>query len=275
MTGLILRSPERASRRMGTNTLFPAPPQPVSNRPIAMRTLRFGILAALALGAALAPAVAVAQRQPVDLELILMVDGSGSVDDLEFTLQRQGYIQALSDPRIIDAIGFGPNRRIALAYVEWSGPLLQAEVAPWQTIATAEDMAAFVQRLEQKPRLLYSGGTAVGAAIYYGVAAIIGNGFEGRRQVIDVSGDGANRNGPPANEGRDLAVAQGMTVNGLPILEDEPGLNDYYERNVIGGPGAFSIPARTFKDFATAIRMKLIREIAGAEGFEGTEVAGR
>lgn len=240
---------------------------------MAKRTPWFGLVAALALGANMAPAVA--QLQKVDLELILMVDGSGSVDDFEFTLQRRGYIQALSDPRIIEAIGIGPNKRIALAYVEWSGPLLQAEIVPWRAIATAEDMAAFVRVLEQRPRLLYSGGTAVGAAIYYGAAAILSNSFEARRQVIDVSGDGANRNGPPAHEGRDLAVAQGMTVNGLPILEDEPGLNDYYEKNVIGGPGAFSIPARSFKDFATAVRMKLIREIAGTDGFDGTEVAGR
>jgi hypothetical protein len=201
-------------------------------------------------------------REPVDLELILMADASGSIDGTEFELQRQGYIQALSDPRVIEAIGVGPNRRIALAYVEWSGPSLQAVVAPWTAVANADDMAAFVAQLRDRPRLLYGGGTAVGAAISYAVSSLLGNAFDGRRLVIDVSGDGANRNGPPAQLGRDQAVAQGMTVNGLPILEDEPGLGDYYEKNVIGGPGAFSIPASGFKDFDTAIRMKLIREIA-------------
>jgi hypothetical protein len=235
-----------------------------------------GLFAAvLGLWGLLAPDAAVSQvagREKVDLELILMVDGSGSIDAGEFELQRQGYIRALSDPRVVEAIAVGLNRRIALAYVEWSGPALQAVVAPWSAIATADDMAAFVQQLAEKPRLLYGGGTAVGAAIFYGAASLLGNGFDGRRLVIDVSGDGANRNGPPAELGRDQAVAQGMTVNGLPILEDEPGLDQYYERNVIGGPGAFSIPAKGFKDFATAIRMKLIREIAGTDG---TDVARR
>ena len=258
------------------NMPFPTPPHPLSNRPMAARIHRFGVVVAvLALCGLLGPDVALSQvagREKVDLELILMVDGSGSIDANEFDLQRQGYIRALNDPRVIDAISVGPNHRIALAYVEWSGPALQAVVAPWSAIATADDMNAFVQKLAETPRLLYGGGTAVGAAIFYGTASLLGNGFDGRRLVIDVSGDGANRNGPPAELGRDQAVAQGMTVNGLPILEDEPGLDQYYERNVIGGPGAFSIPAKGFKDFATAIRMKLIREIAGREG---TDVARR
>ena len=115
----------------------------------------------------------------------------------------------------------------------------------------------------QRPRELYGGGTAIGDAILYGAASLATNGFEGRRRVIDVSGDGPDRNGLPAAVGRDQAVAQGVTVNGLPILEGLLWLNEFFTNNVIGGPGAFSIPARGFRDIYIAIRKKLIREIAG------------
>lgn len=246
---------------------------------MAIRTLiRCGLLAAQALVAALAPGVALCQnpsREKVDLELILMVDGSGSIDDQEFALQRQGYIKALQDPRVLEAIQIGPLRKIALAYVEWSGPSLQAVIAPWRAVANAADMAAFTETLLRRPRLLYGGGTAPGAAILYAVDSLRDNDFDGRRQVIDVSGDGPDRDGIPARMGRDRAVAEKMTVNGLPILDGFPDLANFFEDNVIGGPGAFSIPANSFKDFATAIRMKLIREIAGTEEFEETEVARR
>ena len=147
--------------------------------------------------------------------------------------------------------------------MEWSGPELQVPIVPWALIRTPQDIGAFAQLLDDRPRVLYGGGTAVGNAIQYGARSIEANAFDGRRRVIDVSGDGPDRNGLPASIGRDIAVAQGMTVNGLPILQNFSGLDVFFEDNVIGGPGAFSIPARGFKDFAIAVRRKLILEIAG------------
>ncbi len=210
-----------------------------------------------------APAAA---QQKVDLELILMVDGSGSVDDDEYLLQRLGYARALRNPRVISAIRNGPLGRIAIAYVEWSGPDLKVPIVPWTVLGDKASIEAVVKRLEKEPRVLYGGGTAIGDAILYGARSLAANAFEGKRRVIDLSGDGPDRDGLPAFFGRDQAVARGLTVNGLPILGEFPGLDVFFLDNVIGGPGAFSIPARTFKDFNSAVLTKLIREIAGRTG---------
>lgn len=218
------------------------------------------ILFAFALAAAWDAAAQDASE--VDVELILMADGSGSIDDNEFTLQRRGYARALRDPRVLDAIRGGYLGRIALAYVEWSGPALHVPIVPWTVISTADDLARFADVLEEFPRQLYGGGTALGNAIIYGATSLDGNGFKGRRRVIDLSGDGPDRNGLPATAGRDHAIAAGITVNGLAILEDIPWLDEFFRDNLIGGTGAFVIPARSFADFETAVRIKLIREIA-------------
>ena len=207
------------------------------------------------------PGPASAQTK-VDLELILLADGSGSVDDVEFSLQRLGTARALRHPRVVRAIQSGFLGQIALAYVEWSGPELHVPVVPWTLLRTPADVDAFAAKLETHPRELYGGGTAIGDAILHGVQSLQGNAFEARRRVIDISGDGPDRNGLPAAVGRDEAVKQGITVNGLPILEGRFGLDEFFRTNVIGGRGAFVIPARTFADFETAIRAKLIREIA-------------
>jgi len=210
---------------------------------------------------------ALAQKAPpaaVDLELILMADGSGSVDDEEFILQRRGTAKALRDPAIIKAIRSGILGRIALSYVEWSGPELKVPIVDWTVIRNDADIAAFAKTLEDHPRELYGGGTAVGDAIVYGAESILRNKFDGTRRVIDISGDGPDRNGMNAVEGRDYAVARRITVNGLPILAFEGDyLAEFFKTDVIGGPGAFYIAAQGFKDFHTAIRRKLILEIAG------------
>jgi len=198
----------------------------------------------------------------VDLELILLADGSGSVDDVEFSLQRLGTARALRHPRVVQAVQSGFLGQIALTYVEWSGPDLHVPVVPWTLLRTPADVEAFAAKLETHPRELYGGGTAIGDAILHGVASLQDNAFEARRRVIDISGDGPDRNGLPAAVGRDEAVKQGITINGLPILEGRFGLDEFFRANVIGGRGAFVIPARTFADFETAIRVKLIREIA-------------
>lgn len=205
----------------------------------------------------------VGAAEAVDVELILMVDGSGSVDGTEYEVQRSGYAQALRDPRVLDAIRSGFRGRIALSYVEWSGASLRHVIVPWTLVQTAEDLEAFATALDNRPRMLWGGGTAIGNAIKHGANSIEANEFDGRRRVIDVSGDGPDKNGLPARYGRDYAVEMGMTVNGLPIMETYGGLDVFYQDNVIGGPGAFSIPARGFKDVGIAVRKKLILEIAG------------
>ena len=202
-------------------------------------------------------------QEKVDLELILMADVSGSVNRDEFLLQRLGYARALRNPRVLSAIRNGPVGRIAIAYVEWSGHFLKSVIVPWTVVSTPADVEKIAQTLETHPREIYGGGTAVGSAILYGAQSIMANSIEGTRKVVDLSGDGPDKDGMPAAVGRDQAVAQGMTVNGLPILGEFPGLDVFFLDHVIGGPGAFSIPARDYKDFQSAILTKLIREIAG------------
>ena len=205
-----------------------------------------------------------ARERAVDLELILMADGSGSVDDEEFVLQRLGYAKALRDPAIMRAVKGGILGRIALSYVEWSGPELKVPTVNWTVIRSKANLDAFAKLLEDHPRELYGGGTAVGDAILYGAESILRNVDEGTRRVIDVSGDGPDRNGIDAVDGRDYAVAKRITVNGLPILAFKgDGLADFFRDNVIGGPGAFYIAASGFRDFYRAVRRKIILEIAG------------
>ena len=233
-----------------------------------LRAVLPGLLLAMIL-----PAPAAGEMK-VDLELILMADASGSIDHEEFLLQRRGYARALRDPRVINAIRTGPHGRIALSYVEWSGPELQVPVVPWTVIRDKADIISFAERLEKTPRQLFFGGTALGNAILHGVLSLQSNSYQGRRLVIDLSGDDADKDGLNAAQGRDRAVAEGITVNGLPILEGWPELGAFFRDNVIGGRGAFYIPALGFKDFEIAIRKKLIREIAGGPG-GGLWTAGR
>ncbi len=219
------------------------------------------------------PAIA---QEKVDLELILMADGSGSIDDHEFLLQRRGYSRALRHPRVLKAIRGGALGRIALTYVEWSGHFLQVPIAPWTVIRSRADIEAFAHKLENHPRELNGGGTAVGSAILHGARSLRENAFDGRRRVIDLSGDGPDKDGVAAMLGRDQAVAEGITINGLPILSPSRATLDiFYMDNVIGGPGAFSITANGFKAFYSAILTKLIREIAQRPGAAPIQAAGR
>lgn len=205
--------------------------------------------------------VAPAAAQAVDIELVFAVDSSGSVDTREFALQRQGYAAALVNPEIVGAMTGGPHRAVAVTVFEWSGPLLHNHIVPWTRIdgaAAAERVAAV---LLATPRTIFGGGTAVGAAIDRGRSLLAENPFKGARRVIDVSGDGVNNRGRPAGLARDEAVAAGITINGLPILEDDPSLETYYRSEVIGGPGSFVMPAAGFADFARAILEKLKLEL--------------
>jgi hypothetical protein len=202
-----------------------------------------------------------ARAQPVDVAIVLAVDSSGSIDAREFALQREGYARALTDPRVLQAIAGGPRGAIAIALFEWSGPTLTNLVVPWKRIAGAADAEAVAGVLRSTPRSIFGGGTAVGAAIATAANLFPGSGFEATRRVIDVSGDGANNRGPAAEPARDIAVAAGITINGLPILGAEPFVDRYYRNSVIGGPDAFLIVAQDYDDFARAVLDKLYREL--------------
>jgi len=229
------------------------------------RTALVGPLAALA---GPLPARAAAQ---VDLQLVLAVDVSRSIDEVEAELQRRGYVEALTNERVIDAILSGEHKRIALCYTEWAGTHYQVVVIDWSAIDSPGGARRFADKLAEAPRMSQS-WTAVGAAMAFAAQQFETSGFESRRRVIDISGDGRTNDGPPAELVRDKLVAQGIVINGLPVMMNrtnfgrppDTGLDRYYEENVIGGPGSFMISAASFDDFGRAVRTKLIREISGA-----------
>ena len=201
----------------------------------------------------------------VDLELVIAVDVSASMDQGEFLLQRTGYAQAIGHPDFIRAVRSGFNQRIAITYVEWSSGGLQKIIVPWRLIDGVEAAGAFAQELERQP-IISSRGTSISAALTFGAGLFDANGFDGRRKAIDVSGDGPNNSGPPVGAARDSVLEQGIVINGLPILIRPspifPAMDRYYAECVIGGPGSFVLPVHKTEEFATAIRRKLILEIA-------------
>jgi Protein of unknown function (DUF1194) len=203
-----------------------------------------------------------AQAEPVDVELVLAVDCSGSIDMDEFALQIRGYAQALTHPSVLRAIRSGSIGAIAVTYVQWSGPAIQNQAVGWTLIKDEKTAAAFAAAMTEAPRRIFGGGTSLSGAIDYAQSLFMGSGFEASRHTIDVSGDGINNRGRQPTDARDEAVRAGITINGLPILTDFATLDRYYADNVIGGPGAFVIPAKDFASFAQAILGKLIREVA-------------
>ena len=218
---------------------------------------------------------------PVDLELVLAVDVSGSVDPEEARLQREGYVGALMNPKVQAAIRGGPFGRIAATYVEWAGDSYQHTVVGWTVLQDGGSLESFASAIAESPTMTAQ-WTAIGAAIVHSARLFDDNGYEGTRRVIDVSGDGVNNRGFPVEWARDQAVAAGITINGLPILNDRPNpwggappvdLDAYYRDHVIGGPGAFLVPAISFEAFADAILAKLLLEISGRQ--PDTDVAAR
>jgi Protein of unknown function (DUF1194) len=197
-----------------------------------------------------------------DLQLVLAVDASGSVDERRFELQRQGYVAAFRDPRVLQAIQSGAMQAIAVTMVQWTGPALQIQVLPWTLVNDAATAHAFAAAIAATPRQLFSGGTSISGVIDHAVPLILESQFKGARRVIDISGDGSNNRGRPAASARDDAVRAGIAINGLPILALEPDLKRYFSDHVIGGPGAFVIAAESYETFADAILKKLIREMA-------------
>ncbi len=229
-------------------------------RALPKRVLRLACVAMLALGANKATAQTV-----VDLQLVLAVDASGSVNDVRFELQKQGYAAAFRHPRVLQAIRSGMHGSIAVTMTQWTGPALQVQAVPWTHLKDQASLLAFAAAIEKAPRELYSGGTSISGAIDHAMRLLPGAGYRGLKRVIDISGDGANNRGRPVTEARDEAVRAGVIINGLPILALEPFLDTYYFNNVIGGPGSFMIPAESYERFADAVLRKLVLEIAWNE----------
>lgn len=218
-----------------------------------------------------APNAARAQSIIVDMHLLLAVDVSGSIDYKEAKLQRDGYVAAIKDEEIISTMLSGPTRRIALGYVEWAADDHQRVAVDWTLIDSREAAHAFADTLDQRP---FVGGrrTSISKVLEFSVDMFRRSPFLSERRVIDISGDGPNNAGARVDKARDKAVAQGITINALPILNDRaspygfPQLDDldvYFEECVIGGEGAFVIAAKDFRSFGAAVRRKLILEVAG------------
>jgi hypothetical protein len=242
-----------------------------------IRALQMGMALAAILAAVLAAAFAAPALagERVDLLLVLAADVSRSMDDPKFKLQRSGYVEALTNPRVIEAIQSGSNRRIAVTFIEWSGVVSQRVVIDWAAIGDETSARRFADGLVEAPRS-FADRTSISAGIDFAMSQFERAPYEGVRRTIDVSGDGTNNSGREVTGARDEAVAKGVTINGLVILSDSPtpwnpehtnppgGLANYYRNNVVGGPGAFVMVAENFKSFGTALINKLIAEIAQA-----------
>jgi hypothetical protein len=251
-----------------------------------MKHLTRRAIGLLSLALALLPSLARAD-EPVDLLLVLAADVSRSVTEPKFRLQRDGAVAAISDPGVLRAITSGPNRRIAVCFVEWATAGMQTVVVDWTIIDGGEAAHRFGDRLIEAPRS-FVGSTAISGAIDYSVSQLERAPFKSDRRIIDISGDGTNNSGRDVTAARDDAVARGITINALVILtppgesfrpehtNPEGGLEKYFQDNVIGGPGQFTVVAESHASFGRALIKKLVAEIAGRSGpeFAGPELAG-
>jgi hypothetical protein len=207
---------------------------------------------------------------PVDVELVLAVDVSYSMDPDEQALQREGYIAGITSREFMQALRSGQHGKVAATYFEWAGPYDQKIVVPWRLIDGPEAADAFANEIARAPYRRAS-RTSISGALNFAKPLFDGSGYRGFRHVVDVSGDGANNSGPFVTIARDDVLAAGITINGLPIMLKRPNsftmdidnLDIYYEDCVIGGPGAFVIPIREREQFKEATRTKLVLEIAG------------
>jgi len=211
------------------------------------------------------PDTATAQKmERVDLELVLAVDTSSSVSPGEFNLQMRGLAEAFRHPAVQAAIRAAGDFGIAVSLVQWSDNRKQIVAVDWMAVSDEASALALSAEIENTPRFLVGGDTAIGGALRFSTRQFDRNSFTGRRRVIDLSGDGRNNQGSRPTKMRDRAVALGITVNGLAILNEDPFVATYYRYNVIGGTGSFVMSADDYDDFSRAILHKMIKEIAGA-----------
>ena len=224
--------------------------------------------------AAPSPATQLADSKPnaatVDVELILAVDVSYSMDMDELAIQREGYAQAIVSKEFLQALKSLPNGKIAITYFEWAASNDQKIIIPWRVIDGPETADAVSEEILKTP-IRRASRTSISGAIYFAMPLFEQNPYRGLRRVIDISGDGANNNGAPVTGARDMALSKGITINGLPIMVKEPSystmdidnLDFYYEDCVIGGPGSFVVSIKDREKFKEAIRTKLLLEVAG------------
>jgi len=237
-----------------------------------MKTIMAAAIACLVGAGFAAPT---ARAETVDLLLVLAADVSRSIDDVEFNLQRKGYAAAISDPRVLRAIVGGRNHGIAVTFIEWSGATDQNVVVDWTIVRDEEAAGSVAATMLSAPRS-FLGRTSISAAIDFAMERIAAAPAQADKKIIDISGDGTNNSGRAVTEARDQAMAAGVTINGLAIINTQAnpgyafhtqppgGLPKYFEENVIGGPGAFLLKIDNFESFAEAITRKLVTEIARA-----------
>jgi len=208
----------------------------------------------------------------VDVELILAVDVSYSMDMDELAVQREGYAQALVSKEFLQALKTGPNGKVSVTYFEWAASNDQKIIIPWRLIDGPESADAVANEIMKTP-IRRASRTSISGAIYFAMPLFDEDPYHGLRRVIDISGDGPNNNGSPVTGARDQALSKGIVINGLPIMVKEPSystmdidnLDWYYEDCVIGGPGSFVVPIKDREKFKEAIRTKLLQEVAGRE----------
>ncbi|HEX5008486.1 MAG TPA: DUF1194 domain-containing protein [Hyphomonadaceae bacterium] len=249
-----------------------------------LRTGALGLAALAVAGSAVSQSQSQSQAQSqaqaqagqikADLELVLAVDISRSMDYEEHELQRDGYVEAFRHKDVINALMSGPQGRIAVTYMEWAGEGATYQVIPWTIIDSSNAAHAFADRLAEEP-VRGERRTSISGALFAAADLIERNNIAAFRRAIDVSGDGANNAGVPVEEAREYVLRRDITINGLPILLNEPGgfgngydiehLDRYYKHCVIGGDGAFIAPVYDLKHLAATIRKKLVMEIAGLD----------
>lgn len=215
------------------------------------------------------PIPAAEEANRVDVELILAVDVSYSMDMDELALQREGYAGAIVSKEFLQALKTGPTGKVAVTYFEWAASTDQKIVIPWRVIDGPESAGAVAEEILKAP-LRRASRTSISGAINFAMPLFDANDYHGIRRVIDISGDGPNNNGEPVTIARDAALAKGVTINGLPIMSKETNyatmdienLDIYYEDCVIGGAGSFVVPIKNKEKFKEAIRTKLVMEVA-------------
>jgi len=212
----------------------------------------------------LTPLAPPAAASLVELELVLAIDVSASVNDAEYELQRAGTAAAFRDPQVQAAVEMAPGG-IAVAAFQWASQGYQRVAIPWTRLQSRDSLEAFAAEIERMPRLISGGGTMIHAALVFGQDMFATSPVSGRRRIIDLAGNGEADNVPATLEVRDRIVASGTVINGLAIEELKADLTSYFRDHVIGGPGAFVETAWSFDDFARAMRLKLLREIGGPQ----------
>lgn len=219
------------------------------------------ILIGMVLGSLSSGLVNAQDQEIVDIEMVLAVDISSSVDAGEYRLQMNGLAEAFRNPEVVAAIEGLEGGGIALNLVQWSGTWAQSTVVHWTRVFDKQSAAEFAQQLENSERAFPGGATSISGAIHYGLTELQSNNFNGNHLVIDIMGDGRGNDGPLPTSVRDRAMALGVTINGVAIINEQPFVDSYYEENVIGGLDSFVLQAEDYEDFSRAILEKLLREI--------------